>query len=927
MNHGSDDEPSTAGPGPQPDAERSGDELPRGASVGRYVVIERLGRGGMATVYRAYDPKLRRDVALKMLRRDLVDALGEARLVAEAQAMARLSHANVVVIYDVIAARNGVVFAMELVDGGTLSQWLEAPRPSRRVLETFVAAGRGLATAHRAGLIHRDFKPANVVLGPDDVPKVADFGLAIPGADARSSGDATSSPGSCDTPARSDGVVGTPRYMAPEQLDGAAIDERADQYAFCVSLWEALARRRLFDGERAALRAAKQQPIPPLPPAARVPPAIARAITRGLAVDPAARWPSMDALLTALVEQPARARRRRLWIATAVVGAPLAVAAAMSLRPSARCEQLDRLTGVWEPGSRTAAPGSRRAKLDAELDAYAQAWIDHQRDACEATWVQKRQSVAQLDLRMACLWDARARLAAAIEVVGDDDAPAASLELVAKLPPLDRCDDVAQLEARAGPAIDPQRSAAIDAVRQELARAGAHTQLGHHDRAEPIAAAARERARSLGDPSLQVEAAVALGSVRARLGRYAEAEADLVEGLDVALASGDRLLELDATTALAFHLVNEAAAPERAYWPAVIAAGLAESDEVDPARAAEAFSAQGAMLRGQGRYDASERAHRRALALRIAAFGEDDFRTGAARTNLGLVLYDRGDLLGAVEQHAAALEVWRQGLGDDHPRVAAARGNLGNALEGAGRYEEAVTELRAALELRLALVGPDHADVGVSRNDLGIALTSAQQYALAEQEIAEAVRIWTNSHGAESRLVALGYNNLGLALEGQHRIEEAGAAFRRSAALVERILGPRHPLLPRILANAARTAHGSGDDEQAESLYQRALELHQAVVDDDDVAAARMMTQLCDVRASRGAIERARPMCDRAAAILSAAGTDGEAKDRAELDAVRARHGLASDAATKQWGRAARPSPPSETRGVSSTTQIRTGSR
>jgi tetratricopeptide (TPR) repeat protein/tRNA A-37 threonylcarbamoyl transferase component Bud32 len=832
---GAEDETTRAGGSDTDDRE----ELERGASVGRYVVIEQVGRGGMATVYRAYDPKLRRDVALKMLRRDLVDAVGESRLVAEAQAMARLSHPNVVVIYDVIAARGGVVFAMELVEGGTLADWLASEPTPARILEVFIAAGRGLATAHAAQLIHRDFKPSNVLMGAGLVPKVADFGLVRFG-----DGD--------ETWTRGDGIVGTPRYMPPEQLEGRELDARADQYAFCVALWEALAHRPLFEGDPAALRVAKREPPTTLP--ASVAPAIATAIVRGLAARPADRWPDMPALLTELAEQPARARRRRARIAGVVVLVPLAAAASWSLRPTERCkDELDRLTGVWDPqAERAPTTSAMRAKAEAQIDDYANAWLDRQRAACEATWLRGTQSVAQLDLRMACLWNARARLAAAIEVVQRDDAPPAALELIASLPELDRCDDLPRLEAETGRPHDPQQARAIDEVRGELARITALREVGHHDEAEPLAKAALDRARALDDPALHVEAAIALGVLDGRLARYADAEALLGEALSIALESGDRMLELEAASSLAFYLTHELAAPERAYWPAVIAAGLADAPEVDPAPAAEAFSSEGAMLRGLGRYAEAEAAHRRALALRIAAFGEDDFRVGAARTNLGLVLYDLGDYTGAVEEHARALEIWRQALGDEHPRVATARGNLGNALEQAGRHDDAVTELRASLELRLALVGPDHPDVGISRNDLGIALTSVGQLREAEREIAEALRIWTNSHGPESRLLALGYNNLGLAIEAQGRLDEAGAAFRRSAALVERIMGPRHPLLPRIWGNVARTAFATGKLDEAETFYRRALELHRAVVAQNDDDAMRLEAKLAEVELARG---------------------------------------------------------------------------
>jgi tetratricopeptide (TPR) repeat protein/tRNA A-37 threonylcarbamoyl transferase component Bud32 len=905
MTRGHDDDQTTREGPRAPDEPDEGHALRRGASVGRFVVIEPLGRGGMATVYRAYDPKLRRDVALKMLRRDLVDALGESRLVTEAQAMARLSHPNVVVIYDVIAARGGVVFAMELVEGGTLADWLARGPTPARILEVFVAAGQGLARAHLAKLVHRDFKPSNVMMAAGEIPKVADFGLARMG--ERDPGHAANADASAQvaegaTWSGDDGPVGTPRFMPLEQLEGRAVDERADQYAYCVALWEALARRPLFEGELEALRAAKRRPPPALPPIRGVAPTIAAAIARGLAVDPADRWPDMDALLFELSQRPQRERRRRRRIAAVLGLGVLAAGGVWFARPSPRChDELDRLAGLWAPD---AAPvGSSeplRHKADALLDAYAQRWRAQEQDACEATWLRRTQSVAQLDLRMACLWNARARFAAAVEVRARADASAAALELVAGLPQLERCADLARLEAAAGGPADPDLAAAITEVRAELARAAALRAVGHHDEAEPIARAAIERAAALADPRLRVEAGIALASVHSRQARYVEAEAEFGEALSLAQHAGDPNLALAATNALAFHLTNAVAAPERAYWLGVIATGLAESAEADPTNAAEAYSVHGAVLRGMGRYAESETAHRRALALHVAAAGTDDVRVASARTNLGLVLYDRGDYGGAIEQHTAALEIWRTAFGDEHPRVALARGNLGNALERAGRSDEAVTELRAALELLLVIVGPEHPDVAVVRNDLGIALTSAGQFGAAEREIDEALRIWTNSHGAQSRLVALGYNNLGLALEEQGRHAEAAAAFARSSALVERTMGPRHPLLPRIWANAARMAFAAGRLDEAELGYRRALELHEQVVAPDDVAAARLQLRLAEVVLARGDGSAAMALCDRAAAILAGPTLDPDDDEvrvlQRELDSLRGRAAAARGA-------------------------------
>src|SRR4051812_10268762 len=244
--------------GPQP-PRQPGEPLPRGSAVGRYVVLERIGSGGMGVVYAAYDPELDRKVALKLLRPDRAGAAGEAalRLQRGAQAIARLSDPHVVAVYDAGTFGDQVFVAMELMEGRTLRQWLgEGKRGWREIVDVFVAAGRGLAAAHAAGLVHRDFKPDNVLLGTDGRVKVADFGLARPVGDADPGGGEAAlmeSPGSrglLATPLTEWGVaMGTPAYMAPEQLRGERADARSDQFSFCVALWEALYGRKPFAGE------------------------------------------------------------------------------------------------------------------------------------------------------------------------------------------------------------------------------------------------------------------------------------------------------------------------------------------------------------------------------------------------------------------------------------------------------------------------------------------------------------------------------------------------------------------------------------------------------------------------------------------------------------------------------------------------------
>ncbi len=286
-----------------------------GERLGRYVIERLLGAGGMGVVYVAHDPQLVRRVALKLMRPGFSDPAGTARLLREARAMARLAHPNVVNVFELGEVEGRVFVAMELVEGGTLRDWLQRPRTWREVLDLLVAAGGGLAAAHRAGVVHRDFKPENVVVGADGRPRVSDFGLARPAA----------LPGGPELTVAGS-LLGTPAYMSPEQLQGRPADARSDQYSFCVALHEALTGKRPSpSGAVEELRLlAREGPVPAH---------VWAALARGLQPSPARRFGDMEALLAALRAQPSptRARLWRLEAAVAALVVALGVAWGTSL--------------------------------------------------------------------------------------------------------------------------------------------------------------------------------------------------------------------------------------------------------------------------------------------------------------------------------------------------------------------------------------------------------------------------------------------------------------------------------------------------------------------------------------------------------------------------------------------------------------------
>jgi tRNA A-37 threonylcarbamoyl transferase component Bud32 len=395
-----------------------------GTCVGRYVLLERLGAGAMGVVFAAYDPELDRRIAIKLLRSDptLENELGPVRslLLREAQAMARLAHPNVVAVYDVGEFCERTFIAMELIEGQTLALWLAGRRrPVREVLEAFMAAGRGLAAAHAVGLVHRDFKPENVLIGSDGRVRVTDFGLAH--RDSAQPGTITAmEAGVLHRHSMSLNLTGllagTPFYMAPEQFAGQGVDARTDQFSFCVALYSALT------GEH-PLGPDPFQGLEGIVAAGRLGPRVRRdgrlrwvcsALERGLTISPADRYPSMDDLLACLGSNPRR--RLLLLVVTALVMTAALAAALLAWRAhvaGVHCKGAElKLVGIWDEQRRKAIghvfmasgiprAGVRFVNLEDRLRRYTDDWVMMQTEACEeAHTAGDRQ---RLERRMGCL--------------------------------------------------------------------------------------------------------------------------------------------------------------------------------------------------------------------------------------------------------------------------------------------------------------------------------------------------------------------------------------------------------------------------------------------------------------------------------------------------------------------------------------------
>ena len=508
-------------------------QLAGGAVLGRYVIEELIGAGGMGVVYRARDPDLGRAVAIKQLGRVRSDWQWRARLLREAQSMARLAHPNVVTVYDVGLAEDGLFVAMEYVEGVTLRGWLAEPRTRHEIIAAFAGAGRGLHAAHLAGLVHRDFTPDTVLRSTDGRARVTDFGLARWEAEAAAGSDDAPGDRSAAPPGLTvdDAVMGTPGYMAPEQYAGAPVDARTDQFSFTCALYEALHGRRPFTGEPDAIRDAVLAGRPLAHPR-DLPAWLRRILERGLATDRERRFASMAELVAALEADPAAARRRRaIGVAVAAVvvaaaGGYAAIAARDRDQQLTACRDApDELAGSWDPPHKAAIaagfgvaerPGRARtwAKLEQLVDRRAAALRAARAQTClaSARGEQSRELAAK---RSACLDERRDELVALAGLMARSGSDPASLIAAARrLQAIDRCSDTDRLAGESAPPSDPGRRTALRDIRAALGAARVMTAAGQLGLAMEQAQRAADLARTAGDTALTAEATTTLADVK-----------------------------------------------------------------------------------------------------------------------------------------------------------------------------------------------------------------------------------------------------------------------------------------------------------------------------------------------------------------------------------------------------------------------------
>jgi eukaryotic-like serine/threonine-protein kinase len=786
------------------------EKLQRGHTVGRYVIVDVLGAGGMGVVYAAYDPELDRKVALKLLRAgpgDAADSTGfRDRLRREAQAMARLRHPNVIKVYDVSTKPGELFVAMELVDGVTLGAWLrERPRPWREIVEVFKKAGAGLAAAHQAGLVHRDFKPDNVLLSKSGDVFVTDFGLARAlgvqePAVAPDPNAPLPSPSTWETPLTATGaLVGTPIYMAPEQLYGTAhVDARADVYSFCTALYEALYGVRPYDAKTVdELRREVKSGKPRQPTDTRhVPKWLERLVLRGLSVNPADRPQTMGVVLDELGHDP-RLRWRR---AGAFAGVALLVASTalvqrqVSQRVLAVCRGGERMiAGVWDAARRgeiehafaaSQRPQAARAfaNVAAALDAFTVAWLHVREDACQATRVRGEQSSELLDLRMACL-DARlAEERALVDLFARADGPVVDRAAAAarSLEPVASCSAEALLHAGDKLPTGDEARARARALAADIARVKADEYAGRYADGARLAAdlvAAAERDKL---PAIAAEARYWGGVFAYHLGKLDDAKREIERAAADAAGLGR---DDQAARAYAFYGFL-AGSQQRHFDEAHLAldvsqAALARSGnrpDLDAFRLRKLAS----VLTNEGRHAEAIDVFQRALAVQRRAvpgsFVEAELNLGLARSYV-----EAGRPEEALDAISRAVALYTQLFGADYPMIGEARLQVGFILRQLKRGDEAVAAMREALAAREASHGPDHPSVVEALVYLGDTLAwqgkPADGIVYLERAIAVGERIKTPYPDVPVAMIDIGWARLQL-----KQRQQAKEAFERALA-------------------------------------------------------------------------------------------------------------------------------------------------
>lgn len=827
-----------------------------GERIGRYLLISQVGRGAVGVVFAAYDPELDRRVAIKLLRpggEGSSASSPQQRLIREARAMARLTHPNVVAIHDVGEHEGQVFIAMEFVRGRTLTEWMTEAHSWREAVDLLLGPASGLAAAHEQGLVHRDFKPDNVMIGDDGRARVLDLGLvrtvrttdARPALRARSFDDEYFPQDDVlgvDI-TRTGALVGTPRYMAPEQFGGGDVDARTDQFAYCLTLFEAIYGQRPFSGDSLGMLARKViEGNIDWPRSDHVPRFIRQALQRGLATAPEERFATMHELIAALLNDPAQ-NRRRVIAGVGVVALGVAGFGGWQLHEAneqATCRRhADAIDEVWNDDSRAelreqltkiegqSAPAVTD-RIVSETDRFATAWSEARRQACRSEQGDGPVPQSLADRAAACLLEQRDDLSALHEAVTEIGARGgASVATLGTPPDPDDCLDTKRLADRVPPPADPNARVALAEVRRRLTVADRVFDLGLWKRAEAIVAEVREEPVLEHSPALKARAAILLAMSRRQQSDFEGAERELMLAMDFAIRASDD----EQTVRAALNLASL----------------LGALDKVD---AGERWLQLADSIGARGRTPDASLLFAQQVRTRLY-FASGDFEAS----------------LTAAEATIASLERLR---GPGYWSVGIAQLERARALVRLGRLDEAVEALEHALGQVEPQLGSRSLSVARLRTELGNAELFRGRYQAASAAYGEAKRIHEAVLGADSLQALTDVASLANIALLRGRNEEAITWFRTALAGYEKAVGP-HTTTANIHHSLGGALHATGQLGEARRELETAIEMLEGLGGNHQVDIATTVLGLAEVTYDEGDPDRARDLYQRAIEDLSAA--------------------------------------------------------
>lgn len=849
------------------------DDLAVGSRLGDYEVHGLLGKGGMGVVYLAFDPKLKRKVALKLFRgaresHDVIDISrsfhgglnlsnegtgvtsdvvpdrsANRRLLQEAQAMAKLAHPNVVSVYQVGEFDNRVFIAMEHIEGLTLHDWVAKNKPStHELLQVMIQAGRGLQAAHSAGIVHRDFKGENVLIGKDGRVCVTDFGLA--GTDVTGTGMTADS-----DVVRHELRGGTPRYMSPEQHRGIRTDARTDQFSFCVTLFRALFGVWPFPGESqrdyadAVIQGRVQWPrmsskerwLRPI-------------FERGFSVEPSKRFPSMEVLLAKLDRKSTTGRNLAIGAAVLVLAAGGGAFAYMSQKKDAlTCTGSEsHLASVWNPAVTervkaamlaTGVPyaASTANNVTAGLTDYATQWTTMHHATCEATR-RGEQSEKLLDLRMACLDRLKGEFGIVIDLAAKVDAESIqnSMKSVHGLSPINDCARSESLSNVVPEPTDPEAAKTLRRLQIELDTAKAELNIGQYKKSLERVAALSKDIETLGYAPVEAEALLLRGRLEWRLGQLEASETSLVSALAAAERGRDDDKRLLALIELTYVVGYEGGRVTEGLAWAKIAEGMLGH------MSHERFKAQFIQNRATvyfraGNYEKALEGGIESCDAFRRVLGEQHRTAAECLSRNGVVLLRMGRNEESLKLQEQALPIAEAALGKDHPALGDFLTSAGNSYAAVGNVEKASAMYTRALDLSRRAFGPQHPTVAVALTNLGSLQFAQGDYKGALERYLSAVEIEEKALGSKHRSLAETLGHVGDTYLALEQPADAVAPLERAWAIYAEAKD-KPPEVGALAFSLARALWDSGTRDRGMELAQQAKQIASAGDSEDDKA-------------------------------------------------------------------------------------------